>query len=346
MGFHDILFPKLLSYGTRGGAGYKTMVVESDSGPTVRATSWRPGSSRVLMDVAKTVQSRDDLSLLIDFYRTVHGSAYGFRFLDALDWSTNRQKHIGLPRFHPDDRFPTNPPTGDGSNKLFRLEKHYPDDWGGVFRRRITRPTRPTDDAQNRYLAVFANGVPIYFNGTNFGFQTAVEYDTGKLIIDPAPGNGVSIEAAFAFHVPARFGLEVDRRLDAAWREGDNFELGSIPIVEITEDRHTGAEKLLYGGHDDIDLAANPFVLPMFHAQYMRLTNGFSGQAVVMPDPTVFYATAATTPTGHLGFVLENATSFTITVTQPSGFFTIMTLPPNWTTELYWMGGTRQWVER
>ena len=68
MSFHDLLFPENLSFGTRGGAGFATSVIPSDSGMEKRASHWENQKSRIQYDVAKSVQTETDIATLLDFY--------------------------------------------------------------------------------------------------------------------------------------------------------------------------------------------------------------------------------------------------------------------------------------
>ena len=89
MSVHDILFPERLSFGTKGGPGYRTSLTPGDSGHEIRATEWSPTRSRVQFDVAKSVQTEDDLTELLRFYLCTRGAGKGFLFKDFSDWTTH-----------------------------------------------------------------------------------------------------------------------------------------------------------------------------------------------------------------------------------------------------------------
>tara|TARA_R110002020_G_scaffold128335_8_gene287627 strand:+ start:855 stop:1982 length:1128 start_codon:yes stop_codon:yes gene_type:complete len=254
MSWHNLVFPENLSYGTRGGAGFSTAMRGADSGPERRKTEWETQKSRVQYDVAKSVQTTQDVAELLDFYLCVRGSACGFRFKDPLDF-TSDPDGTTLPTTVGSAQAVKGIGVASGVTRKFQLQKEvlewdYTQALSGKYRE-ITKPIAPGQDG---------HAIQVYIDGTltwesdasgveSDGVTTvAVDYDLGTLILDSsfAPER---IKVGFTFHVPARFGQEADDGLDIIWEQGGTFSVGSIPVVEITGGAGNAAEEWLAGGH-------------------------------------------------------------------------------------------------
>ena len=83
MGFHEVSFPTDISYGSVGGPGFMTNIIELDSGAEQRIARWN--QARHKYNVAYGVKSYEQLYNLIDFYIARRGVANGFRFKDFTD---------------------------------------------------------------------------------------------------------------------------------------------------------------------------------------------------------------------------------------------------------------------
>lgn len=255
---NNILFPENLSFGTRGGAGFSTTIKLADSGVERRSNEWENHRGRVQYDVAKSVQTEDDLAELLDFYMCMRGSACAFRFKDPADF-TSSYDGTTVPTRASMGRLHQMQGTVDGSNRVFFFNKTYGNATKHSFtttwwtRRVIHLPIPPGDPNHAIYIA-WNGGLIWKSDGDGDGAQVSglsasVDYDHGRVIFQSPPPLGTSVSAAFTFHVPARFGQEADDGLNISWDEPGQFSIATVPIVEVTSQDPTGPEEWLYGGH-------------------------------------------------------------------------------------------------
>jgi uncharacterized protein (TIGR02217 family) len=87
--FHEVRFPEDISYGSSGGPGFKTTVIELASGHEQRNIDW--SLARATYDASYGVKSREAMEDVLDFFHARRGKAYGFRFKDWMDFSMDRQ---------------------------------------------------------------------------------------------------------------------------------------------------------------------------------------------------------------------------------------------------------------
>jgi uncharacterized protein (TIGR02217 family) len=198
MSFHDIQFPTDISYGSVGGPGFLTEVIEMSSGYEQRNQKWVYPRER--WNVAYGIKTKALLITLRDFFMARRGRAYGFRFKNHDDYEGIFQE-IGL---------------GDGSTVDFQLIKTYTDD-GGSIDRKITRPVSGT--------------VTVYKDSVEQVSGWTCDYDTGIITFGAAPDSGEVVTADFEFDVPMRFDTDY---LPIAFSEYEARAV-NVPIVEIKE---------------------------------------------------------------------------------------------------------------
>ena len=75
--FLDIRFPKNISYGSAGGPGYSTSVIEVRSGAEKRNANW--DYPRCEYDVSYGIRKQDDLESLIEMFHVAGGRAHSFQ---------------------------------------------------------------------------------------------------------------------------------------------------------------------------------------------------------------------------------------------------------------------------
>lgn len=229
MAFHDVLFPTDISYGSAGGPGFMTNIVETDSGAEHRVSRWNQARRRY--NVAYGVQSHKQLYELQEFYIARRGPAASFRFKDFMDCTsadgpdpslagsaiTALDQVIG---------------TGNGVATIFQLTKRYSP---GLFQR--LRNITKIDDAVTPLVAV---------DGITMGNWT-INPNNGLLSFSAPPPEGQVVTAGFFFHVPVRFGKEVDSVLQL---DIENFGSGSALDVPLVEDIEPGelSDEFFYGG--------------------------------------------------------------------------------------------------
>jgi hypothetical protein len=74
MAFHDILFPDDISYGSKGGPGFNTTVLELSSGAEKRNINWQ--RSRAKYDVSPGIKSRAQMDVLTAFFTDTTTSTF------------------------------------------------------------------------------------------------------------------------------------------------------------------------------------------------------------------------------------------------------------------------------
>ncbi len=209
MDFVETRFPTDISYGSAGGPEFSTEIVITEEGHENRTTNWAKCRSRY--NVATGVKTQAQLEALIAFFRARKGRAVGFRFKDWTDCQARGQL-LG---------------TGDGSRKVFRLVKHYPDcDEVRV----IAKPVPGTVD-------VYLNGVK-----QTTGYKTDLE--TGEVLFSQAPEDGVRVTADFEFDVPVRFDTD---RISASLDTYGSHTWHDVPLIEIKTDAVATATEAVHG---------------------------------------------------------------------------------------------------
>jgi uncharacterized protein (TIGR02217 family) len=87
--FHNVRFPEDISYGSSGGPGFKTTVIDLASGHEQRNIDW--SLARATYDAQYGVKQREQMEDVLDFFFARRGKAYGFRFKDWMDFTIPRQ---------------------------------------------------------------------------------------------------------------------------------------------------------------------------------------------------------------------------------------------------------------
>src|SRR5882672_755085 len=85
-GFHEILFPLSIGFGSSGGPERRTDIVLLASGHEERNSRW--ADSRRRFNAGTGVHSLADLHTLIGFFEERRGRLYGFRWRDRTDWKS------------------------------------------------------------------------------------------------------------------------------------------------------------------------------------------------------------------------------------------------------------------
>lgn len=193
-GFHEVLFPVDISYGSEFGPTFSTDVVTTKSGGEQRNQNWEYPQHKG--NVAQGVKNATQFAKLRAFFYNRYGRAFGFRFKDWADFQATRQV-IG---------------TGNGNVQTWQLKKTYTDDAGYAFIRKIYKPVTGT--------------VIIYLNGTSVTSGWTLDYTTGMLTTQLTG----AITADFDFHVPVRFDCD---DMPANYARFASYDWDNIPIVEL-----------------------------------------------------------------------------------------------------------------
>jgi uncharacterized protein (TIGR02217 family) len=195
-GFHDVLFPPGISYGSQGGPGFLTRILVLGSGQEARNINWE--KSRAKYNCGYNLRSQTELDEVRDFFYCRRGKAYSFPYKDWRDYSVTGQT-IGA---------------GDDNTKTFSLKKTYTD---GVY-------------AYDRFnILPVAASAKIYFDGVLQESGYTVDRETATVTFASAPAAGVAITADFEFHVPVRFDTD---DLPQTIEPAGHGQTQNIPLVE------------------------------------------------------------------------------------------------------------------
>ena len=211
MGFHYAILPESYSYGARGGGGFDTAIIRTDSGATER-TARRSQPARTY-DISYSPMLREDLMPLIRFYNARLGPANTFLFKDWNDFSTaadgystpaNDDEAIG---------------GGDGGTTQFQLIRTYTSSNESLVRS-LKYPKDGT-------VVVALDGVT-----QTEGVDFTIGLTTGLVTFTTAPGIGVDVTAGCEFYVPVYFAKELDDQFPAQLDSFDTASVSDIPLVE------------------------------------------------------------------------------------------------------------------
>lgn len=208
--FHNDRLPGEVESGARGGPGFKTTVLTSNSGAEQRNIEWERARHR--WDISFGIRDKADLVAVRKHFYARYGRAYGFPFLDLSDYNMPRQT-IGI---------------GNGVTTIFPIFKEY-ESGGETYLRYLTRFVPNT-------MSVWVNGVLLASSG-----QFYTTEGSRNLVFDPSsiPGNGQIIEVQTDFYVPVRYDqdeLNVQAIIEDETDPDEGLEgISSIVIVELKE---------------------------------------------------------------------------------------------------------------
>jgi uncharacterized protein (TIGR02217 family) len=281
MGFHDVQFPDDIAYGTSGGPGFKTDIVQVDSGAEERVARWSHARHRY--NVAYGTRRHDQLSTLIDFYHAREGAANGFRFKDYHDFTTAAN--------HRDTPTDTDQVlgTGDGTTVAFQLVKRYSSGFQ-TYVRTIEKP-------------VFGTTV-IAIDGTPQPSGWTVDTTTGIVTFAVAPALNEALTDGCEFDVPVRFEESTD---DWLAMDYDDYSFGSAApgLIElVNEDQDQG--DFFYGGASAFTITQD-HTLAIGQGRFQTFDPQSGGLDLILPDPANF-------PAGGPYFYLANVGANTVTV--------------------------------
>lgn len=210
-GFHEERLPVRISFGSTGGPGFSTTVVEMVSGHEQRNINW--AQARARYDLASGLTSEQDLAQLTAFFRARRGRAYGFRFKDWSDFSS------GGDGIAPPTAFDQLLGEGDGQAVRFPLVKRY-----GTGDEALIRPiAKPVDGS-----------VRIGIDGQEETAGWTLDPATGWVEFDAAPAAGAVLTAGFEFDVPVRFASDSLSISLESFRAG---AVDSVALLEVRVDR-------------------------------------------------------------------------------------------------------------
>lgn len=283
MSFDEVQFPTDLSYGTRGGPGFRTEILQTDSGSENRIARW--SNARRKYNVAYAIKDHADVLRVMEFYLARHGPLRGFRFQDPYDHTTNAD-HRSAPAFTD-----VTIGTGDGTTKTFQLYKTYTS--GPITRvRNITKPV--------------VGSTVVGLDGVVQTSGWTIDTTTGLLTFTTAPLLGVAVTIGCSFDVPVRFGSELDDALQMAYDSYDTSSLDQVPLIELFDATPTN-DLFFYGGALEKAISAD-YQMSIAEGRVQVFNPGAtSGLSVKLPNEALL------APGGPI-FYIVNEGSVAITV--------------------------------
>lgn len=195
--FHEVQFPVDISYGASGGPQYSTDVVVTASGFEQRNINWN--NARSVYNVAHAIKNQEQLDVLIAFFRSRKGRAYGFRFKDWTDFLAKNQIIA----------------VADGIKTSFQLIKSY-ESGESHENRAVHKPVQ--------------NSVDIFVDNILQNNGVSINYTNGVVTFDNSPPLSSQISASFEFDVPVRFDTD---RLATSIDDYKVYSWQNISLVEI-----------------------------------------------------------------------------------------------------------------
>lgn len=208
MAFHETRFPANLSFGSVGGPERRTEIVALTNGFEERNSPW--AHSRRRYDAGLGLRSLDDVAALIAFYEARAGQLHGFRWKDWADFKSCAPSAVPALDDQPIG-------AGDGVTRSFSLRKLYRSGPADYWRP-IAKPVAGT--------VVVGIGGDAQVEGVHYG----VDYPTGIVTFNEAPGPGAPLTAGFEFDVPVRFDTDRIAVSVASFQAGD---LPQVPVIEV-----------------------------------------------------------------------------------------------------------------
>lgn len=202
--FVEERFPDCISFGSSGGPGFMTNVVDFDSGVVAVNQEWERvrASYQVSFDNATPAE----ISMVEDFFYIAKGRAIGFRFKDWNDYQIVNQ----------------NIAVGDGVTNAFQVFKRY-QSGNTIYDRKITKLLKVTAAGQN--IEVTVDGATQILDGDVF-----VNESRGIVSFNVPPPLGSIVRIVYAeFDVPVRFDTD---SLDISFDEFRQLSL-EIPLIEV-----------------------------------------------------------------------------------------------------------------
>ena len=270
MGFHEVLFPESITYGSRGGLSHDTRVIQLDGASEERIS--RRGVRREF-NAKFGIKTLADLRAVQRFIRLREGATNGFRYKDWNDYAStadggtladgaaadtsNQDQVIG---------------TGDGTQKIFQLTKTYTD---GVYTK-VTNITKPRSGT----LKVAWGAV-----SKTEGVDYSVDTTTGLVTFVSAVTAGVQVKAGYQYEVPVRFMEDADRLLDLSIAAFNSGETPDIGIIELIDER-PNPDIFFNGGAARLGATVVDVSISMLTGRAISIEPNAVGLKLFLPDLT------------------------------------------------------------
>ncbi|MCP4660977.1 MAG: DUF2460 domain-containing protein [bacterium] len=301
MGFHNVSFPTNQSYGTEGGPGFSTKIVETASGAEHRVALHN--QPRHVYNAAHTIQTIADAVAVLKFYTARSGAAASFRYKDWSDYATTDTwvTYDGSAVTDTDQLLSY----GNGEKTQFQLKKTYNDD-GGAVQRTITLPVE--------------SSVVISFDGTPQTTGWTVNDTTGIVTFATAPDAGTVIRCGFEFEVKVRFSKEVDTNaLRVAINHYEIQDIPSVPLIEVINEAPV-PDSMWHGGAKNHGAITGDATITLAQAVDHTFEQSTAGLAVLLPAVTDMPDGA-----GHFHIHNEGTTSLDVNTEEDDLVVTLTT---------------------
>jgi len=219
MAFNDIRLPIEVERGAVGGPGFKTTVLQLESGFEQRNVDW--SQIRGEWDISYGLMNMDNNGLqtavedILHFFIVNRGKGDGWRFKDWSDYRigtvsnpTNDNQRIGL---------------GDDAQTVFQVFKQY--SFGGLTYDRTLKKLVSGQVVVLLDNVVQGSGFTIDLTLATITFSVAPASTGGT-----GPGGEVSVEVALEFDIPVRFDED---RLKISVETSLAGQIPPIPIIEL-----------------------------------------------------------------------------------------------------------------
>jgi uncharacterized protein (TIGR02217 family) len=262
MAFHEIRWPLSLGYGTRGGPGFSTSIVEGPGGGNEAVSRW-PGARRHF-DPRPGIKTLTTLTTAIDFYIARMGPAIGFRLKDLSDFTTapdHVSEHNATDVYLADATGPTG---------QFQLRTKYVSGPSTVYRT-IRKPVLDT-------VKLACDGNPVATS------NYTVDTTTGLVTVTAGLTATKAVSAGCEFDVPVQFVAELDTDFNLVVESFNRGDLPNLSMLEMVGDV-VSPERFNYGGSGFITAAGTTAINFAEHGR--ALIYGGPGAATwLLPDPT------------------------------------------------------------
>lgn len=204
-----LLFPVDISYGSTSNNEFNTTVIATKNGYEQRNQNW--STDRRSYNVVEGARRSNKLETLRYFHKLVRGRLSTFLYKDWFDYKSSESMNDAISN---SDQVIG---TGNGTKTQFQLIKTYDAvDASSPLTINITRPVTNTE-------LISLNNV------SNNSY--IIDYDTGIITFNTAPGTGVVVRAGYEYNIPCRF----DNDKLVITLDTYNISSSSVDIVEVRE---------------------------------------------------------------------------------------------------------------
>lgn len=203
----NVIFPEDISYGSVSISEYHTTIIETRNGYESRNADWN--NERRQFNVREGTRTQKLIEKLMHFFYIVKGRAVAFNYKDWFDYKSTTYMEDTI---SDTDQIIG---SGDGLKTEFQLVKTYK--WQGISK--TTNIKKPKDGT----VVASIQGV----STTAF----SVDYDTGIITFDVAPGSTKIIKCGYEFYINCRF---KEDKLSANLTTYNIAET-SIMLIEVRE---------------------------------------------------------------------------------------------------------------